>query len=327
MNPQLANRGTRRVLRPVDGVLLFDKPAGISSNGALQRVRRLYQAARAGHTGTLDPFATGLLPIALGEATKFSAGLLEADKTYLATLRLGVRTTTGDPEGEVIETRPVQLDRARVEKALLRFAGAIEQTPPMYSALKHAGRPLYSYARAGESVERAARRVTVHTLDLLEWAEATLTMRVRCSKGTYIRVLAEDIGAELGCGAHLSALRRVAVGALRVEAAHRAEALEALTEHDRDALLLPIDALVAGLPRVQLPALDAQRLLLGQVVPSQAIHEDPAPSLPDSATDQGQHGAERSIRAYSAAGEFLGLVARNAQGALRPLRLVSRMSN
>lgn len=325
MSPQSSTTATRRVYRPVDGVLLFDKPAGISSNGALQQVRRLYQAARAGHTGTLDPFATGLLPIAFGEATKFSAGLLEADKTYLATLRLGVRTSTGDPEGEVIDTREVRLERARVEQVLHRFTGVIAQTPPMYSALKHAGRPLYAYARAGESVERAARRVTIHTLDLLEWTEATLSVRVRCSKGTYIRVLAEDIGTELGCGAHLSALRRVAVGALHIDAAHGAEDLQALSEHARDALLLPIDTLVAGLPRVQLPAPDARRLLSGQVVPGPDLDDDPSPSASDPANGRSA-SAECSIRAYSAAGDFLGLVTRNAQGALRPLRLVQRTS-
>ncbi|HXF45929.1 MAG TPA: tRNA pseudouridine(55) synthase TruB, partial [Burkholderiaceae bacterium] len=183
---------------PVDGVLLLDKPSGITSNDALQQARRLLNAAKAGHTGTLDPLASGLLPLTFGEATKFAADLLDADKSYEATLRLGVATTTGDAEGEVLDTRPVALTQAQLEAALAQFVGTIEQTPPMHSALKRDGRALYEYARAGIEVERAARRVTIHELRLLTYGGDTARVAVRCSKGTYVRVLAADIGARLG---------------------------------------------------------------------------------------------------------------------------------
>jgi tRNA pseudouridine55 synthase len=214
--------------RPVDGVLLLDKAAGVTSNAALQGVRRLYRAAKAGHTGTLDPLATGLLPVLFGEATKFGRELLDADKTYAAEIALGASTTTGDAEGDVVERRPVTSTRADIDRVLAGFRGEGAQVPPMYSALKRDGRPLYDYARAGKSVERAARPITIHELTLDAAAGDRLAVTVRCSKGTYIRVLAEDIGRSLGCGAHLARLRRLAIGPFSVAEAATAEGLAAL---------------------------------------------------------------------------------------------------
>ena len=249
--------------RAVHGVLLLDKPLGLSSNDALQKVKRLYRAEKAGHTGTLDPLATGLLPLCFGAATKFSQVSLDADKAYRATLRLGQTTSTGDAEGTILQTREVALERAAIEAACLRFCGAIEQVPPMFSALKHEGRALYDYARAGIEVERAARSVTVHRIDIVDWQADRLVLDVRCSKGTYIRTLAEDIGNVLGCGAHLAALRRTASGALCVDDALTLEQLAALSEPERDALLRPADALLAGWPQVHLPDDEAGRFLTG----------------------------------------------------------------
>ena len=249
--------------RPVHGVLLLDKPLGLTSNGAVQRLKRLYRAEKAGHTGTLDPLATGLLPICFGAATKFSQVSLDADKRYRATLRLGITTTTGDAEGTVRERQAVDVDRARVAAACARFVGRIEQCPPMHSALKHEGRPLYSYARAGVEIERASRPVTIHAIDVTDGQGDCWTLDVRCSKGTYIRTLAEDIGAALGCGAHLQALHRTASGPLRVENARSIDALEALAEAARDALLLEPDALLVEWPMVRLESAEAGRFLSG----------------------------------------------------------------
>jgi tRNA pseudouridine55 synthase len=263
LRPERSRERTRIVRRPVHGVLLLDKPLGLSSNAALQRAKRLYRAEKAGHTGTLDPLATGLLPICFGAATKFSQASLDADKGYRATLRLGVTTTTGDAEGEVIATRPAAVTADDVRRACAGFTGTIAQKPPMHSALKHEGRPLYAYARAGVEIERAERQVVVHAIDVVEGQCDTWTLDVRCSKGTYVRTLAEDIGAALGCGAHLAALRRTASGPLAVAAAHSLEALEALDEADRDALLLPPDCLLADRPAVRLDAAEAGRFLTG----------------------------------------------------------------
>ena len=249
--------------RPVHGVLLLDKALGLSSNGALQQAKRLYRAEKAGHTGTLDPLATGLLPLCFGAATKFAQLSLEADKRYLATLQLGSTTTTGDAEGEVVATRPVQADRAALEAACAAFTGPVDQLPPMHSALKHEGRALYDYARAGIEIEREPRRVTVHSIDIVEGEGARWTLDVACSKGTYIRTLAADIGEALGCGAHLAALRRTGSGSLGLGDAHDIVDLEALGEDALDALLLPPDALVAGWPRIVLSAEDAGRFLSG----------------------------------------------------------------
>jgi len=254
----------RIVRRAVHGVLLLDKEAGVSSNAALQRAKRLYRAEKAGHTGTLDPLASGLLPLCFGAATKFAQASLDADKRYLATLRLGVTTTTGDLEGEVVRTVPdVAIDRPALERACAKFVGAIEQVPPMHSALKRDGKPLYEYARAGIELEREPRRVRIHALRVVDGSGDLWTIDVSCSKGTYIRTLGEDIGAALGCGAHLAALRRTGSGALGLDAALGLAELDGLDEATIDARLLPPDALVSALPRVVLSADDAGRFLAG----------------------------------------------------------------
>lgn len=249
---------------PVHGVLLLDKPVGWSSNDALIKAKRLLNAQKAGHTGTLDPFATGLLPLCFGEATKFSQDLLEADKTYQTVVHLGITTNTGDTEGEVLETKPVDVSEEQIRAVLLQFSGDILQVPPMYSALKRDGKPLYEYARAGITLEREARPVTIHLLEFVSYAAPFLTLNVRCSKGTYIRVLGEDIGAALGCGAHLHALRRTHVGHLVLENTITLDALTALDEHQRVALLAPVDALLSSFPQVQLSDDLARRFLQGQ---------------------------------------------------------------
>jgi tRNA pseudouridine55 synthase len=304
----------QRTYRPLDGVLLFDKPLELSSNTALQKVRRLFQAEKAGHTGTLDPLATGLLPICFGEATKFSNALLDADKTYRALLRLGQTTTTGDAEGEILSEHPVEVRQSDVDAVLARFRGEIQQLPPMHSALKHQGKPLYEYIRNGETVERELRNVTIHELVLnsfsgkehppsnfppeggrasapsslergLGIADAAafstkaiapspfggglgrgfdLDITVRCSKGTYIRTLAEDIGAALGCGAHLIGLRRTAIAHFDLQQAYNLQQLEAMTEAERDACVLPLEALMPDMPVLQLDAVQIKRLAQGQ---------------------------------------------------------------
>ncbi len=263
MQPQRA----RIQRRAVQGVLLHDKPMGLSSNDALQKAKRLYRAEKAGHTGTLDPLATGLLPLCFGAATKFSQISLDADKSYRATLKLGVTTTTADAEGDVIETREVNVTHAQMQAVCDRFTGPIHQVPPMHSALKRDGKALYEYARAGIEVEREARAVTIHAIDIVELDNAcehdTWTIDVRCSKGTYIRTLAEDIGAALGCGAHLAALRRTGSGALSLDGTLTLEQLAAMTEPERDAALMDADALLADWPLVRLGSEDAGRFLSG----------------------------------------------------------------
>ena len=249
--------------RALHGVLLLDKPLGLSSNDALQKAKWLLRAEKAGHTGTLDPLATGLLPLCFGAGTKFSQISLDADKAYEAVLRLGVRTTTGDAEGEVLEQCDVQVTREQIEAACLAFTGAIDQVPPMHSALKHEGRPLYEYARAGIVIERPSRRVTIHAIDIIDWQDERLTLTVRCSKGTYIRTLAEDIGQRLGCGASLSALRRTASGPLAIGEAISLDALAALTEIEREALLRPPDSLLSDWPELRLDQTEAARFLNG----------------------------------------------------------------
>jgi tRNA pseudouridine55 synthase len=263
MQSQRAASSARVPRRAVHGVLLLDKPIGLSSNDALQKAKRLFRAEKAGHTGTLDPLATGLLPLCFGAATKFSQISLDADKRYLATLKLGVTTTTADAEGDVIETREVTVTRAQMDAACAQFTGPILQVPPMYSALKRDGKALYEYARAGIEVEREARAVTIHVIDIIGGDHDAWTLDVRCSKGTYIRTLAEDIGKALGCGAHLSALRRTGSGALTLAGALTLEQLAAMTEPERDAALHPADALVADWPLVRLGTEDAGRFLSG----------------------------------------------------------------
>jgi tRNA pseudouridine55 synthase len=249
--------------RPVHGVLLLDKPEGLSSNHALQRAKRLLRAEKAGHTGTLDPLASGLLPLCFGAATKFSQVGLDADKAYRATLRLGERSDTGDAEGRISPGSAPAFDRAALDAALGALTGPIEQLPPMHSALKHGGRALYEYARAGRTVERTPRRVTIRRLDVVEWQGDRLVLDVVCSKGTYVRALASDLGDALGCGAWLQGLRRVASGPLRVDRALALDALEQLDEAGRDARLLPPDILLADWPVVRLPDDEAGRFLSG----------------------------------------------------------------
>ena len=258
---------TRVQRRPVHGVLLLDKPLGLSSNQALQKAKWLLRAEKAGHTGTLDPLATGVLPLCFGAATKFSQIHLDADKTYETTVRLGRKTATGDAEGEVIETRPVTCTPGQVVEVLDRFMGPIAQVPPMYSALKKDGKALYEYARDGETVEREARQVVIHDLELLDMQltgdNPSLHLLVRCSKGTYIRTLGEDIGEALGCGGHLTMLRRVATGPFDACQCTTLEALEAATEAQRLGRLLPVKTLLEGYTPVVLEAESAGRFLSG----------------------------------------------------------------
>lgn len=296
----------RRVTRPLDGVLLFDKPLELSSNTALQKVRRLYHAEKAGHTGTLDPLATGLLPVCFGEATKFTTALLDADKGYRATIRLGQRTTTGDAEGEVIETRPVAVDETRALAAMAQFMGETQQLPPMHSALKHQGKPLYEYIRRGETVERELRNVFIHELTLERLQGDQLEFSVLCSKGTYVRTLAEDISEVLGCGGHLIALRRTRIGEFRLDGAYTLQQIESMDELQRDACLLPLDSLVQNLPRLEVDAVQAVRLAKGQRLGM-------SDGLPDGK------------RRLYAAGCFIGL-GELAEGRLSPSRLLSSVA-
>jgi tRNA pseudouridine55 synthase len=252
--------------RPVHGVLLLDKPLGLSSNDALQKAKWLLRAEKAGHTGTLDPLATGLLPLCFGAATKFAQVSLDSDKAYRATVRFGQTTRTGDAEGDVVSVRPVAFDRAALEAACVRFSGPIKQLPPMYSALKHNGKALYEYARDGIEIERAERDVTIHTIEITEWHPGnpeTATIEVCCSKGTYIRTLAESLGEALGCGAHLVGLRRTASGPLTLNDAITLETLEAMPEAERENRLLHPDTLLAEWPAVRLEANEAARFLTG----------------------------------------------------------------
>jgi tRNA pseudouridine55 synthase len=254
----------RNTWRQLDGVLLFDKPLELSSNTALQKVRRMFKAEKAGHTGTLDPLASGLLPICFGEATKFSMGLLDADKTYRATIRLGQTTTTGDAEGEVIETRTVSVDDNQVSEVLQRFTGAIQQLPPMYSALKHQGKPLYEYIRKGENVERAFRDVYIHELRKERFDGNELEIVVRCSKGTYVRTLGEDIGEALGCGGHLIALRRTSIAQFDLHSAYTLPQLQAMDELQRDTVILPLDCMLQDFPALDLDEKELLRMAQGQ---------------------------------------------------------------
>ena len=253
---------TKRVRDLVDGVLLLDKPVGLSSNDALIKAKRFLNAKKAGHTGTLDPFATGLLPLCFGEATKFSQDLLEADKTYETTVHLGITTNTGDTEGEAIATREVNVTREQIDAVLAQFRGPIMQVPPMYSALKRDGKAYYEYAREGITLEREARPVTILDLTFLDYTAPFLKLSVTCSKGTYIRVLGEDIGNALGCGAHLNALRRTQVGALTADGMVTLEQIGA--QEQPTSLLAPVDALLSSFPSIALTDELAKRFLQGQ---------------------------------------------------------------
>ena len=289
----------------LDGVLLLDKPIGPSSSAVLQAVKRLLEAEKAGHAGTLDPLASGLLPLLFGEATKFAQFGLDSIKEYRAQVRLGVSTDTGDAEGAVLERLPVNVDMPGLEQALARFRGAIEQVPPMHSALKHQGQPLYALARAGKTVERAARSVTVLELELLERAGDVLHLRIRCSKGTYVRQLAVDLGLALGTVAHLEGLRRTAVAGFRLDQAVALDDLQALGEAARRAWLLPPDSLLEDLPRLDLPRELEDRFLNGQMVAHAAAGRGPC-------------------RVYGKAGVLLGVGEGGPGEELRPARLIAR---
>jgi tRNA pseudouridine55 synthase len=299
----------KRMRDLVDGVLLLDKPVGLSSNDALIRAKRVLNAKKAGHTGTLDPFATGLLPLCFGEATKFSQDLLEADKTYEATVHLGIMTNTGDTEGEAIETLPVDVTLAQIEAALARFRGPIQQVPPMYSALKRDGKAYYEYAREGITLEREARPVTIHALEFMSYEAPFLKISVTCSKGTYVRVLGEDIGAALGCGAHLNALRRTQVGALTIDGMITMEALQA---HAAPlSLLAPVDALLSSFPMVDLTPELAVRFLQGQRL---ALGKEATVVVP---AEPGR------VRVYSE-GKLLGTAQLQEYAILAPERLIAK---
>ncbi len=305
--------------RPVNGVLLLNKSAGMTSNETLQKVKRLFFAEKAGHTGSLDPLATGVLPLCFGEATKFSQFLLEADKRYRSTFQFGVTTTTGDADGEITgEMTAVGLTREQVNEAVELFRGEIEQIPSMYSALKFKGQPLYKLARAGREVEREARRVTVYDIKLLAFQpgpRAQADVEIHCSKGTYVRTIAEDLGRELGCGAHVSALHRTAAGAFDESAAVTLQALSEERGEQRaevlDHHLLPVDALVAELPALELPDASAFYFRQGQAVVDSRVH---------SLGDEGD-----SVRVCLESGGFLGIGDITDDGRVAPRRLVAKL--
>lgn len=299
----MARRGKGR---NISGILLLNKPKGISSNRALQRVRAMLNASKAGHTGNLDPMATGLLPLCFGEATKFSSYLLDADKAYIATARLGQVSDTGDAEGTIVQERPVpELNEAQIKEAMARFLGDIEQVPPMYSALKQNGQPLYKLAREGKTVERKARSVTIFDLELIEWNAPDLTFSVRCSKGTYVRTLAEDIGETLGCGAHLVMLHRTHTGGFTGDEMLEFDRLQAERdlEQSLDGYLLDTDILVAHFPKKDLSAEETARILHGQDIACDQVYAD-------------------KVRLYDDQGRFIGLAESAEAGRLQPKRLV-----
>jgi tRNA pseudouridine55 synthase len=300
---QASQRGT---LARANGVLLFDKPAGLTSSTAVQKVRRLFDRAKAGHTGTLDPLATGLLPICLGEATKFSHPILNSHKSYQATMRLGWRSSTGDAEGELTAVCEPEFGHEDLAAVIEALTGEIDQLPPMYSAVKVDGERLYKLARKGISAERKPRRVHIYSLEVLKRKGTDLSISVTCSKGTYVRALAEDLGEKLGCGAYLTALRRVSVGALQVSEAVSLDELERLRVADREALLKPVDLLLTGLPKLTLNEADARRLCHGVTV----VEAADAPV--------------REIRVYTTEGRFLGLGEVLEDRSLKPKRLLSQ---
>lgn len=299
----------KRPKKNINGILLLDKPLGFSSNQALQKIKWLLQAAKAGHTGTLDPLATGLLPLCFGEATKFAHYLTEADKTYVATLKLGAVTTTGDAEGEVIASSDVKVSATDFAAACQQFVGEISQTPPMYSALKHEGKALYEYARAGIEIAREARQVTIHQIEVNHFEENVAVITVSCRKGTYIRTLAEDIGKRLGCGAHLIGLRRTATAGYDIAQAITLQQFEQMTETERLAALAPPDSAVHYLPAVTLDSDAAHYLLQGQPI--------------------WKHGKIPAglLRLYDAESRFLGLGELQPDGKIAPKRLMQQQNN
>ncbi|MCP3668868.1 MAG: tRNA pseudouridine(55) synthase TruB [Gammaproteobacteria bacterium] len=298
----------RKSGRDVRGILLLDKPLGITSNSALQDVKRLFKAQKAGHTGSLDPLADGLLPICFGAATKVSAFLLDADKYYLVRVKLGVTTTTADAEGEVVETKPVEgITESDIQRVISEFEGEIEQIPPMYSALKHKGERLYKLARDGIEVEREPRRVTIHEISMQGYTAPEFELKVHCSKGTYIRTLAEDIGNKLGCGAHVAALRRTGVGPYGADAMVSMEQVKQLAEEGfsaLDELLLPIDSALGSWPEVKLSPDGTFYLRQGQPV-----------LVPNAPT-------EGMVRLYDADGGFMGAGEILDDGKVAPRRMM-----
>ena len=293
--------------RDIDGVFLLDKPQGMSSNDIMQKVKRLFQANKAGHSGALDPLATGMLPICLGEATKFSQFLLDADKRYVVTAKLGERTDTSDAEGQVVKTRPVNVETSQILTALEQFRGDILQVPTMFSALKHNGKPLYEYARAGITVEREARPITIFEINFIEYQAPSLTLEVHCSKGTYIRTLVDDLGEVLGCGAHVTVLRRTAVADYPTEKMMTWDALQALAEQgDLDQHLLPIDTAVSKLPALKLNAEQSKGIGFGQRV-----------KFANEAKLRGQ------VRLFSDKNIFLGVALIDDNNVIRPQRLIT----
>ena len=295
--------------RDIHGVFLLDKPQGMSSNDIMQKVKRIFQANKAGHTGALDPLATGMLPICLGEATKFSQFLLDADKRYLVTAKLGERTDTSDAEGQIVETRDVNVKTSEILTALEQFRGDILQVPTMFSALKHNGKPLYEYARQGITVERKARPITIFELNFIEYNAPYLTLEVHCSKGTYIRTLVDDLGEVLGCGAHVTMLRRTAVADYPTEKMLDWHALQSLAEQQDlallDALLLPMDTAVAKLPVLTLDENQTQGIGFGQRI-----------KFNNPNRLQGQ------VRLFSHENRFLGVAVIDENNVIRPQRLV-----
>ncbi|MDO4878181.1 MAG: tRNA pseudouridine(55) synthase TruB [Neisseria sp.] len=297
--------------RAISGVLLLDKPRGVSSNAALQQARRLYRAEKAGHTGVLDPLATGLLPVCFGEAAKFAQYLLDADKAYTATLKFGEASSTGDAEGEIVATGRADVSREEFQAACRALTGHIRQVPPMFSALKHEGKPLYEYARKGITIERKARDITIYSIDIVEFDAPQAVFDVRCSKGTYIRTLGEDIAKQIGTFAHLTALRRTETAGFTISQSHTLETLAALDEAERDALLLPCDVLVRHLPEIKLDGRAAEMLKYGQ-----------RPQF-----DQGIP-ADCPLRVYDGGGTFVGLAQYQKEtGRLQALRLMNTGKN
>lgn len=292
--------------REIDGVFLLNKPLGFSSNQALKKIQWLFNAKKAGHTGTLDPMASGLLPICIGEATKFSNRLLEANKTYIATVQLGLTTTTGDQEGGVVSQKEVVLKPNQLQETLQKFTGDITQIPPMFSALKFEGKPLYEYARQGIEIKRKPRPVTIYDIKLNKIEESIVILEVICSKGTYIRTLAEDIGHALGCGAHLKGLERTQTGNFQLLDALTIEALEAMSMVSREKTLLPVDALLKGLASIELTVTETEAIKKGQAIDFNSENDN-------------------ELRLYGASGQFLGVGQPDLQGRLFPKRLIANI--
>ena len=315
----MARRGRNRG-RNVNGIVVVNKPLGGSSNNVLQQVKRLYGAAKAGHTGALDPLATGVLPICLGEATKFSQYLLESDKSYRTRVKLGIQTETGDREGEIVEQRPVNVTRSDVEGVLERFRGEVDQVPSMYSALKHNGEPLYKLARQGITVDRPARRITIHRLELLDFEGDEMVLEVDCTKGTYIRTLAEDIGIALGCLGHVAELHRIKAGPYTEHQSYTLEQLEEIRDGGGhaalDELLLPLDTSVSDWPQIKLGVNSSFYVMQGQAV---QVPQAPAEG---SVRIYGQETNEAGEEVY----RFLGIGEIDDDGRVAPKRLIQQAS-